>query len=95
MHEYTGFEIFLFIKPNAIPCGQRHYHMEFCLVISLTMGGNWAVTWPPIIATRYISFATTLKGYCTVSSLFPEISLIKRYLREKQIAENPIKKFKP
>ena len=30
---------------------------EFCLV---TMGGNWAVTWPPIVATRYVSFATTL-----------------------------------
>ena len=35
-------------------------HMEFCLVINLTMGGNQAVTWPPIIATRYVSFATTL-----------------------------------
>ena len=22
---------------------------------------NWAVTWPPIIATRYVSFATTFK----------------------------------
>ena len=37
-------------------------HMEFCLVINLTMGGNWAVTctWPPTIATGYVSFATTL-----------------------------------
>ena len=35
-------------------------HMEFCLVINLTMGGNQAVTWPPIIATRNISFAITL-----------------------------------
>ena len=35
-------------------------HMEFCLVINLTMGGNQAVTRPPIIATRYISFVTTL-----------------------------------
>ena len=35
-------------------------HMQFCLVINLTIGGNWAVTWPPIIATRYVSFATTL-----------------------------------
>ena len=35
-------------------------HMEFCLVISVTMGGSQAVTWPPIIANRYVSFATTL-----------------------------------
>ena len=35
-------------------------HMEFCLVINLTVGGNQAVTWPPITATRYVSFATTL-----------------------------------
>ena len=32
-------------------------HMQFCLVISLTLSG---VTWPPIIATRYVSFATIL-----------------------------------
>ena len=35
-------------------------HMEFCLVINLTMCGNLAVTWPPMIATRRVSFATTL-----------------------------------
>ena len=35
-------------------------HMEFCLVINLIMGSNQTVTWPPIIATRYVSFATTL-----------------------------------
>ena len=35
-------------------------HMEFCFVINLTMCGNLAVTWQPMIATRYISFATTL-----------------------------------
>ena len=35
-------------------------HMEFCLVINLRMGGNWAVTGPYIIAARYVSFATTL-----------------------------------
>ena len=35
-------------------------HMGFCLVINVTMGGNQAVTWPPIIATRYVRFATTL-----------------------------------
>ena len=34
--------------------------MEFRLVIYLTKGGNWAVTWPPIIVTRCVSFATTL-----------------------------------
>ena len=35
-------------------------HMDFCLVINLTMGDNWAIAWPPIVAARYISFATTL-----------------------------------
>ena len=29
-------------------------NVEFCLVVNLTMGGNWAVTWAPIIATRYV-----------------------------------------
>ena len=37
---------------------------EFCLVISLTIGGNWAVIWPPVIATRYVSFVTT----CTLNT---------------------------
>ena len=32
-----------------------------------------------------------LNGYCTVSSLLSEISIINRYLWKKQIAENPIK----
>ena len=39
-------------------------YMEFCLVINLTMcgssAGNLAVTWPPMIATGYASFDTTL-----------------------------------
>ena len=35
-------------------------HMEFCLVINLTMGSNQAVSRPPLCATRYVSFATTL-----------------------------------
>ena len=35
-------------------------HMEFCLVINLTMCGKLAVTWPPMIATKYVNFATTL-----------------------------------
>ena len=30
-------------------------HIEICLVIKLTLDGIWAVTWPPIIATRYVS----------------------------------------
>ena len=34
--------------------------MEFWLVMNLTMGGNRAVTWRPIVATRYVKFATTL-----------------------------------
>ena len=34
--------------------------MEFCLVMNLTTGGNRAVTWPPIIATLNVGFATTL-----------------------------------
>ena len=42
--------------------------MEFCLVINLTMGGNWAVIWPPIIATRYVNFATTLGKYQVAST---------------------------
>ena len=37
--------------------------MEFCLVLNLTMGGKLAVTWPPKIATRYVSFATTLNTW--------------------------------
>ena len=31
-------------------------HNEFCLVINLIMGGSGAITWPPIIAARYVSF---------------------------------------
>ena len=33
----------------------------FCLVLNLTTtctDGKWAVIWPPIFATRYVSFAT-------------------------------------
>ena len=32
------------------------------LVINMTPGGNRAVKWPPIIATKYVSFATTLNN---------------------------------
>ena len=35
-------------------------HMEFGLVIHLTMVDNRAVTWPSIIASRYVNIATTL-----------------------------------
>ena len=48
------------IRQNTIPYAKAFHHLEFCLVINLIMGGNLAVTWPPIIATRYVSFATTL-----------------------------------
>ena len=34
------------------------YHMELCFVINLTKAGNWAITWPPVSATGYVSFAT-------------------------------------
>ena len=39
--------------------------------------------------------SNALKGYCTISSLFPVILMINRYLWEKQIAENPIKNSNP
>ena len=35
-------------------------HMELGFVINLIFGGNRAVTWPSIIATRNVSFVTTL-----------------------------------
>ena len=35
-------------------------HLEFCLVLNLTLCCNLDVTWPLKIATRYVSFATTL-----------------------------------
>ena len=35
-------------------------HMEFCFIINLIMDGNWAVTWPPIIATRYVYFSVIM-----------------------------------
>ena len=37
-------------------------HMEFCLVLNLIMVGKPAVTWPPKIATRFVSFATTINN---------------------------------
>ena len=35
-------------------------HMEFCLVINLTIDGDLTVTCPQIIATWNVGFATTL-----------------------------------
>ena len=48
----------LSIRQNTMPFD----HMEFCLVINLITSGNRAVTWPPISATRYASFDTTLNS---------------------------------
>ena len=45
-------------------------HMDFCLVMNLIMGGNRAVTWPSIIATKYVSFTTTL------NTCYPQKKLI-------------------
>ena len=64
-------KIFTFIRQNTIHMVKgilKAYelciinafdHMEFCLVLNLT-SGKPAVTWPPKIATRYVSFATAL-----------------------------------
>ena len=46
--------ILLLIRQNTSP-----YGMEFCWVINLTKGGNWAIPRPPIFATGYVNFATT------------------------------------
>ena len=35
-------------------------HMELCLVINLTKGGNWAITLSQIFDTGYVSFATII-----------------------------------
>ena len=48
--------ILLFIRQNITPMVKGIINaldqMEFCLVINLMMGCNWACTWPPINATR-------------------------------------------
>ena len=44
-------------------------HMELCLVIYLTKGGNWAMTLSPIFATGYVSFATAI--YTRYSKYLP------------------------
>ena len=54
--------ILLFMRQNTITYGPIIYafdHMEFCFVINLTLGGNWAVIKQTMFATRYVSFATT------------------------------------
>ena len=48
--------ILLLLRQNTIPYG----HTELCLVINLTKGGNWAIQQPPVFATGYVCFATTL-----------------------------------
>ena len=40
------------------------------------MGGNWAVTWLPTTAARYVSFATTLK---VVAKLTYLVAIATRY----------------
>ena len=35
-------------------------HLELSLVLNQTMGGKPTVTWSPKIASRYVSFDTTL-----------------------------------
>ena len=71
-----------------IPYDQRQFHMvkgiinafdhmKFCLVINLTMGGNWAVTWPPIIVTRYVSFASTLNSSMSCRCPYKKCSGLK------------------
>ena len=47
-------------------------HMEFCLVINLTMCGNLAVTWLPMLATRFCYY---LK-YQVASTCYPQKKLI-------------------
>ena len=56
--------ILLFIRQIIIPMVKGIINaldqMEFCLAINLTMGCNWACTWPPINASGYVSFTATL-----------------------------------
>ena len=57
-------------------------HMELCLVINLTIGGNWAVTRPPMIATRYVTFATTL------NTCYPQKMLISNTVTQTLFYES-------
>ena len=49
--------------------------MELCFVINLTKNGNWDITRPPIFATGFVSFATTLL-YQVVSTCYLPKKLI-------------------
>ena len=39
----------------------------------MTTGGNRAVSWPPVIATRFVSFATTL-NFCNIEMRGTELA---------------------
>ena len=45
--------------------------MELCFSINLIKDGNWAITWSPIIATGYFSFATTFLYQVASTYLLP------------------------
>ena len=81
--------ILLLIRQNTIPYGQRHInafdHMEFCLVISLTKGGNWANPLPPIFATGYVNFATSLYTRQQVLATFKKSSFLPLLLLDPLI----------
>ena len=49
-------------------------HMEFCLVLNLTMGGKLAVTWPPKIAAGMLVCYYHL--YHVASTCYPQKNLI-------------------
>ena len=52
-------------------------HMEFCLVLNLTMGGKPDVKWPPKIATRYVSLKKCYyHKYQVASSCHPQKKLV-------------------
>ena len=59
-------------------------HMEFCLVIYLTMGGNRAVTWPPIITTRFVKFCYYLIIYQVASTCCPQKKVISNTASKKK-----------
>ena len=51
-------------------------HMELCLVINLTKGGNWAISRPPIFATGYVSFSNTFYTRLQLSTCYLQKKLI-------------------
>ena len=51
-------------------------HMEFCLILNMTMGGKLAVTWLRLIATRCVSFASTLNTREQVLATHRKISVL-------------------